>query len=238
MKKKIEDYNFIEGELLLIDKPLEWTSFDVVKKIRNLLRIKKIGHAGTLDPLASGLLILAIGKFTKRIEEIQAQKKCYTGIIELGKSTPSFDLETEFDNQMSIDGITEDDIHNTAQDFIGDHVQTPPVFSAVKVQGKRAYEYARKGEELKLKSRTVKISRFDIEQINLPEVHFNIECSKGTYIRTIANDFGKSLDNIAYLKALRRESIGDYDVSDAWNLQELIATLKENEGILRTRQSQ
>jgi len=215
----LEDYK--EGKVLLIDKPLNWTSFQVVNKIRWLIKqqfeIKKIkvGHAGTLDPLASGLLILCTGKFTKKIETYQAQIKEYTGTITLGATTPSYDLETEFDNTFAITGIRSEDIHSATKQFIGEIQQQPPVFSALKKDGKRLYEYARSGEKVEIPKRTVSVSEFEITHIELPNIEFRVICSKGTYIRSLANDFGKALNNGAHLSVLRRTKIGDFSVADA-----------------------
>ncbi len=212
---------FKEGKVLLIDKPLNWTSFQVVNKIRWLIKQKfdlkkiKVGHAGTLDPLASGLLILCTGKFTKKIETYQAQIKEYTGTFTLGATTPSYDLETEIDNTFDISGITSEDIHNATQQFIGEIQQQAPVFSALKKDGKRLYEYARAGEKVEVPTRTVTISEFEITNIELPNIEFRVVCSKGTYIRSLAYDFGKALNNGAHLSALRRTKIGDFSVEDA-----------------------
>lgn len=218
-----EDYK--NGQVILIDKPLEWTSFQVVNKVRWLLRkrfdIKKIkvGHAGTLDPLATGLLILCTGKFTKQIDTYQAQEKEYTGTFSLGATTPSYDLETEIDQRFDMSGITSEKIKTTALQFIGEIQQQPPVFSALKKDGKRLYEFARAGEEVEIPKRTVNISVFEITNIDLPKVDFRVACSKGTYIRSLANDFGKALDNGAHLSALRRTKIGDFLVEDAVSLE-------------------
>ncbi len=218
-----EDYK--NGQLILIDKPLEWTSFQVVNKIRWLIRkqfnIKKIkvGHAGTLDPLATGLLIICTGKFTRKIENYQAREKEYTGTFTLGATTPSYDLETEIDNTFDISEITENDINKASQQFIGEIQQRPPVFSALKKEGKRLYEFARAGEEVEIPSRTVHISAFEITRIDLPKVNFRVVCSKGTYIRSLAHDFGKALNNGAYLSALRRTKIGEFSVEDAISIE-------------------
>jgi len=218
-----EDYK--EGQIILIDKPLEWTSFQAVNKIRWLIRkqfsIKKIkvGHAGTLDPLATGLLIICTGKFTKKIDSYQAQEKEYTGTITLGATTPSYDLETEVDVTFDITGITEDRIKAATHQFIGDIQQQPPVFSALKKEGKRLYEYARAGEEVEIPKRTIHISEFEITSIELPNIHFKVTCSKGTYIRSLAHDFGKALDNGAHLSALRRTKIGDFNVVNATSIE-------------------
>lgn len=212
-----------EGKVLLIDKPLDWTSFDVVNKVRwnirkayNLKKIK-VGHAGTLDPKATGLLIVCTGKFTKRIDEIQAESKVYTGTIKLGVSTPTYDTESEEDQTYPIEHITEDLIHETTQLFIGDIQQLPPAHSAVKVDGKRLYELARAGKEVELKPRSIKIYDFKIAKIDLPFVQFEVHCGKGTYIRSLANDFGKALDSGGYLTELRRTKIGEFSVENAEN---------------------
>jgi len=218
-----EDYK--EGQLIFIDKPLGWTSFQVVNKVRWLIKqhfkLKKIkvGHAGTLDPLASGLLILCIGKFTKEIDSYQAQEKEYTGTITLGGTTPSYDLETEIDTSFDISGITSEAIKNATSQFIGEIQQQPPIFSALKKDGKRLYEYARAGEEVEIPKRTITISEFEITQIELPNVGFRVVCSKGTYIRSLAHDFGKALNNGAHLSALRRTKIGSYSVDAAISIE-------------------
>ena len=210
-----------EGKVLLIDKPLNWTSFQVVNKIRWLIKqqfgIKKIkvGHAGTLDPLATGLLILCTGKLTKKIETYQAQVKEYTGTITLGTTTPSYDLETEVDQTFDISGITEEDIIQNTKHFIGEIQQQPPIFSALKKDGKRLYEYAREGEKVEIPKRIITISEFEITKIDVPNIEFRAVCSKGTYIRSLAHDFGKSLNNGAHLSALRRTKIGGFSVEDA-----------------------
>ena len=219
--KPLESYSEEElrsGVVFLIDKPFEWTSFQVVnklrwviKKIHNIKKIK-VGHAGTLDPLATGLLIVCVGKKTKEIEVFQGKEKEYTGTILVGATTPSFDLETEIDKTYSIDGITAADLEKAAESLTGDIDQYPPVFSAVKIDGKRAYESARKGEKVEVKLRKVKVSKFDIDSSEFPKVHFRIVCSKGTYIRSIASDFGKALNSGAHLSSLRRERIGQYSI--------------------------
>lgn len=224
MSKKPTAEDFKDGKILLFDKPLEWTSFQLVNKVRWLIRkthnIKKIkvGHAGTLDPLATGLLILCTGKFTKRIEELQGQEKEYTGTFTLGATTPSFDLETEVDQRYPIDHLTEEKIYDATNPFIGEIEQFPPVFSALKKEGKRLYEYAREGEAVDIPARKVHIAAFEITQIALPLVHFRVVCSKGTYIRSLAHDFGKSLNTGAHLSALRRTRIGEYKVEDAFSI--------------------
>ena len=210
-----------EGKVLLIDKPLNWTSFQVVNKIRWLIKqqfgIKKIkvGHAGTLDPLATGLLIICTGKLTKKMETYQAQVKEYTGTITLGTTTPSYDLESEVDQTFDISGITEEDILDNTKHFIGEIQQQPPIFSALKKDGKRLYEYAREGEKVEIPKRIITISEFEITKIDVPNIEFRAVCSKGTYIRSLAHDFGKSLNNGAHLSALRRTKIGGFSVEDA-----------------------
>lgn len=213
-----------EGYIFLIDKPLTWTSFDVVKRMRGITKIKKIGHAGTLDPLATGLLIVCAGKFTKKINTVQDLDKEYTGTMFLGASTPSFDRETEVDHTFDISELTEEKIMAAVPQFTGDIIQYPPIHSAVKIDGQRAYKKARKGIEVKTRPREVTVNEFKITRIELPEVDFVINCTKGTYIRTIAHDFGKALDNGAFLKTLRRTKIGEYSVEDAQTLEELQAT--------------
>ncbi len=210
-----------EGGFLLIDKPLEWTSFDVVKKLRNISKIKKIGHAGTLDPLATGLLIVCYGKYTKKIEFLQAKEKAYEGTFELGKTTPSFDLETDVDGEFPTKHITTDLVYDAVDQFKGDIVQIPPQHSAVKINGRRAYKDARKGKKVELKSRNVNVSKYDVELDTLPTVKFNIVCSKGTYIRSLARDLGKALDSGAYMSSLRRTRIGEYDVNNAVQISDL-----------------
>ncbi|MDC0857942.1 tRNA pseudouridine(55) synthase TruB [Flavobacteriaceae bacterium] len=215
-----------EGRVLLIDKPLNWTSFQVVNKIRWLIKqqfsIKKIkvGHAGTLDPLATGLLILCTGKFTKKIETYQAQVKEYTGTITLGATTPSYDLESEIDEKFDISGISKADILKNTQQFLGKIQQQPPIFSALKQNGKRLYEYAREGSKIEIPSRAVTITEFEITKIELPCIEFRIVCGKGTYIRSLAHDFGKSLNNGAHLSSLRRTKIGKFRVEDAISVLE------------------
>ena len=215
------DNEYVQGKVILIDKPLEWTSFDVVKKIRynlsKLIGVKKlkVGHAGTLDPLASGLLIVCTGKKTKTISEIQNQSKKYEGIICLGSTTPSFDLETEVEFQSSIDHLNEEVLNKALKSFVGKIRQVPPIFSAKKINGKRAYLHARKGDEIELKENQIEIYSFELSKIELPDVHFQIHCSKGTYIRSIANDYGNLLGVGGYLKELRRTAIGDYSVENA-----------------------
>lgn len=207
--------------MLLIDKPLHWSSFQAVNKVKWSLKKQlglkkiKVGHAGTLDPLASGLLIICTGKFTKRIMELQGMEKEYTGTFHLGATTPSYDLETEVNETFPTGHIDEALIHETTQQFTGEIDQKPPVFSAIKKDGKRLYEHARKGEEVEIASRTVTIHKFEITRIALPEVDFRVVCSKGTYIRSLAYDFGAALHSGAHLTALRRTKIGQYDVANA-----------------------
>lgn len=226
-----EDY--LSGQVLLIDKPLNWTSFQVVNKLRWEIRqafdIKKIkvGHAGTLDPLATGLLIICTGKMTKQINSFQAQIKEYTGTLVLGSTTPSFDLETEINETFLTKHITEDLIHNTTKKFTGEIQQFPPIFSAIKKEGKRLYEFARAGETVEIKPRTVTIPEFEITKIAGSNIDFRVVCSKGTYIRSLANDFGKALNSGAHLSALRRTKIGDFDEADSVSIEGFIASLKD-----------
>ena len=212
----------LAGKILLIDKPLKWSSFQAVNKLKYILKRKydlpkkfKIGHAGTLDPLATGLLIICTGKFTKSITEIQAQAKEYTGTIIVGATTPSYDLETEIDATFPTEHITEELILETTKQFIGEIDQKPPVFSAIKKDGKRLYEHARAGEEVEKKTKKTTIYEFEITRIQLPEVDFRVKCSKGTYIRSLAYDFGLALQSGGHLTALRRTKIGDYSVENA-----------------------
>jgi len=213
--------DFLEGQLLLIDKPLTWTSFQAVNALKWAIRRKfelkkiKIGHAGTLDPLATGLLLICTGKFTKRINELQGQLKEYTGNITLGATTPSYDLESEIDQEYPITHITDALIHETTKQFTGQIEQVPPIFSALKKNGKRLYEYAREGEKVEIKSRSIEIFEFEITNIQLPTISFRVVCSKGTYIRSLAHDFGKALQSGGHLSALRRTKIGDYNVHTA-----------------------
>jgi tRNA pseudouridine55 synthase len=220
---------FAEGQLLLVNKPYNWTSFDVVGKLRNSFKpLKlKVGHAGTLDPLATGLLIICTGKMTKQIDTFQAQEKEYTGTMVLGATTPSYDMETEADQQFDISGITAEQIKAACQQFIGDIQQYPPAHSAIKIDGERLYEKARRGEDVELRLRNVTISEFEITGINLPEIEFRVVCSKGTYIRSLVNDFGKALNNGAYLSKLRRTKSGEYNVDDAWEIMELVNVIRE-----------
>jgi tRNA pseudouridine55 synthase len=217
------------GEVLLIDKPLTWTSFDVTKKLKFAGRFKKIGHAGTLDPLATGLLILCTGKMTKQIDSYQGQEKEYSGTFVLGKTTPSIDLETEFENEFPIDHIDSTVLATALAQFQGNIVQIPPIYSAIQVNGKRLYELARKGQteaDVVIKSRMVEVTKFEIDSSNFPEINFVIVCSKGTYIRSLVRDFGLACQSGAYLKALRRDRIGNFHVKDALTIEEFIAQRK------------
>jgi tRNA pseudouridine55 synthase len=206
---------FEEGKVLLINKPLEWTSFDAVRKIRNMIRIKKVGHAGTLDPLATGLLILCTGKFTKKINEYMAREKEYTGSFILGATTPTYDLESSPQDFLPTDSISPSQIHDATKAFLGEILQVPPAHSAIKIGGKRVYELARRGEEVKLEPRKVTIHQFEITDIQMPAVYFRVVCSTGTYIRSLANDFGMSLGCGAYLGSLCRTRIGEFKLEDA-----------------------
>ncbi len=224
--------DFEKGQVILFDKPLEWTSFNIVKKTRNLLRRKygykkiKVGHAGTLDPLATGLLIVCTGKFTKQIEQYQAQKKEYIATIKLGQTTPSFDLETEVDKELPVDHITEELLKKTLKKFIGEQQQTPPNFSAKFVNGKRAYIKARNGEDFELKSNNIFIYNIEIIEFNLPIIKLKISCSKGTYIRAFARDIGLALNSGAHLIALQRTRIGEFNINDALTIVEFEDLLK------------
>jgi tRNA pseudouridine55 synthase len=216
---------FEEGRVILIDKPLHWTSFDVVRKIRNLIKIKKVGHAGTLDPLATGLLIVCTGKFTKKINQFMAQEKEYTGQIILGAVTPTYDLESEPRDFKSIDGITPKLIAEAAQNFIGEILQTPPIHSAIKQKGKPVYLQARKGIDVIIEPRKISIKSFEVTAIEMPVVSFKVVCSTGTYIRSLANDFGAALGCGGYLSELRRTRIGNFKAEDAMSIVEFEASL-------------
>ncbi|MBI1836604.1 MAG: tRNA pseudouridine(55) synthase TruB [Flavobacteriia bacterium] len=224
---------FSEGSTIIVDKPLTWTSFDVVNKIRwNLkqaLGIKKIkvGHAGTLDPLATGLLILCIGKHTKLIEEIMGGEKTYTGTILLGKTTPSYDLESDFNHEFETNHITEEMMQEICTTFLGETLQTPPIFSAKQIDGKRAYDLARAGIEIELKPNKIHISSFTINTQNFPQIDFEISCSKGTYIRSIANDFGQKLNSGGTLIALRRTKSGNYSINEAKSVEQWIEIIRK-----------
>jgi len=210
---------FDQGQVLLIDKPLQWTSFDVVRRIRHLIRVKKVGHAGTLDPLATGLLIICTGKFTKKINEYMAREKEYTGTFTLGATTPTYDLESKPENFKSLDNISEGKIKSATKSFLGEIMQVPPAHSAIKVEGKRVYELARKGKEVKLEPRKLFVREFEITAIELPVLHFRVVCSTGTYIRSLANDFGEALMCGAYLSSLRRTRIGEFKIEDAFSME-------------------
>ena len=218
----------LNGKILLINKPKNWTSFDVVKKIKSIIKQKhslskvKIGHAGTLDPLATGLLIICTGKFTKRISEIQEQKKTYVGELILGKTTPSYDLETEFDAYFPTQHINQEMVIAASKSFIGKIDQIPPLYSALKVKGERLYQKARRGEKVKISSRKVEISSFILTDISLPKIQFKIVCSKGTYIRSIAYDFGKKIDSGAYLSSLTRTKIGEHILSNSYEINDIL----------------
>jgi tRNA pseudouridine55 synthase len=216
---------FEEGKVLLIDKPLRWTSFDAVRKIRNLIRIKKVGHAGTLDPLATGLLIVCTGKFTKKINEFMAQEKEYTGTITLGAITPTYDLESEPQNFKSFESISVEQLQQAAYALTGPILQTPPIHSAIKKDGRRVYELARKGIEVKLDARPVTISEFEIMKVDLPNVEFRVVCSTGTYIRSLANDFGASLGCGGYLSSLCRTRIGNFLLKDAMSIKQFESSM-------------
>lgn len=237
----LENYNFDRepdfqsGEIIVIDKPFSWSSFDVVKKMRNVLSNYlgnekiKVGHAGTLDPLATGLLIICTGKATKLIEKIQEGEKVYEAVFKIGATTPSFDMETEIDQTFDYDNITDGMIINALESLKGISLQTPPIYSAVQINGKRAYEYARKGKKVRIDQREINISEITIQKISKPYVHLIISCSKGTYIRSLANDFGKILDNGAFLYYLRRIKSGNFSISDSIELKKfenLITTSK------------
>lgn len=215
------------AQMLLIDKPLRWTSFDVVKKLKFAGKFKKIGHAGTLDPLATGLLIICTGKMTKQIDSFQAQEKTYSGKFVFGKTTPSIDLETEFDAEFDTKSLKKENILEAANKLTGVIEQYPPIYSAIKQDGKRLYEAARKGQEVVIKPREVNVKKIDLDLTNLPEVSFNIVCSKGTYIRSLVRDMGVLCQNGAYLAELRREKIGEFDVKNALTIEQFIESVKK-----------
>ena len=225
------NFDFQNGEIILIDKELNWTSFDVVSKLRNSIKKKldlkkiKVGHAGTLDPLATGLIIICTGKMTKRIDEFSCLNKTYTGKITIGSSTPSYDLETKPNVYYPTDHINDELILNTAKKFIGKILQKPPIFSAVKKDGVRLYKLARKGVNVKVEKREITIHDFTITSINFPEIEFSVCCSKGTYIRSLANDYGKELGSGAHLSELRRTSIGEYSVDNSYKLMSFIRNI-------------
>lgn len=218
---------FEQGQVLLIDKPLRWTSFDVVRKVRNLVKTKKVGHAGTLDPLATGLLIVCTGKFTKRINEYMAQEKEYTGTFTLGAITPTYDLESQPQDFKPYEHLTTEDIQNATKQFTGEIQQLPPAHSAIKVDGKRLYELARKGKEVKLEPRNVRIDEFEITNVQLPVVTFRVVCSTGTYIRSLANDMGVALGCGAYLSSLCRTRIGEFTLEKSMNMEQVESWIKE-----------
>ena len=218
---------FEEGRVLLINKPLRWTSFDAVRKIRNMIRIKKVGHAGTLDPLATGLLIICTGRFTKKINEYMSQEKEYTGTITLGATTPTYDLESEPRDFKPIDAITDEMIRATTALFTGPILQVPPAHSAIKQDGKRVYELARQGKEVKLEPRPVTIKTFEITQIEMPVVYFRVVCSTGTYIRSLANDYGAALGCGGYLSSLCRTRIGESKLEDAMSIEDFAAEVEK-----------
>ena len=225
---------FATGSTILVDKPYEWTSFDVVNKLRWHLRKKlgvkklKVGHAGTLDPLATGLLVLCIGKHTKKINDFIQDDKEYTGTILLGKTTPSFDLETEYNAEFDTQHITDELMNEVAATFIGEQDQVPPIFSAKQIDGKRAYEHARKGRDIELKANRINISAFEINTESFPEVKFRVVCSKGTYIRSLANDFGKKLNSGGTLIELRRTRSGEFKIDEAKSVEEWIDFIENN----------
>ena len=227
-------FHFEEGEVFLIDKPIDWTSFDVVNLVRAVIkryhgiRKLKVGHAGTLDPLATGLLILCTGKMTKQIDNFQAQEKTYTGTMLLGQTTPTFDLESEPNAFYPTDSITAEMMEEARKKFVGDIMQRPPKFSAIKIQGKRAFDYARSDEEVALKERLIHIDDFRIDATNFPKIDFEVRCSKGTYIRSLVNDFGLALNNGACLISLRRTKIGEFSVDNARNLDDLKRELMDS----------
>jgi tRNA pseudouridine55 synthase len=225
MSQPLQNPDFLTGEILLFDKPLDWTSFDVVNRVRIMLcrklKIKKlkVGHAGTLDPKATGLVVLCTGKATKKIDDIQAEEKEYKATLKLGAITPSFDLETEESETFPTNHITPELIQEKLKQFIGQIEQVPPVFSAIKVNGKRAFDYARKGKELELQARTIQIVAIDVIRFEMPELEIRIQCGKGTYIRSLARDIGAALDSGAYLTQLRRIRNGDFQVENAWTIE-------------------
>ncbi|MFH0894370.1 MAG: tRNA pseudouridine(55) synthase TruB [Bacteroidota bacterium] len=234
-------FDFTQGEILAIDKPFRWTSFDAVNHLKVFLKYQlkqkiKIGHAGTLDPLATGLLLICIGRMTKQIDALQALEKEYTGTFRLGETTPSFDLETDVDGIFPIDHITEEMIHNATKQFIGDIEQEPPIYSAKKIDGKRAYDYARAGQEVIMKKKPVTIHSFTIEKIEIPTIFFRVVCSKGTYIRSLARDYGIALQSGAYMSSLKRTRIGDFKIEEAmtpdevrYHLEQIFQTEKKDE---------
>ncbi len=233
--EKHPSYDFLAGATLLVDKPAGWTSFDVVNKIRFLLRKRlgvkkiKVGHAGTLDPMATGLLIICTGKATKKLTEFQGLDKEYTGTITLGAVTPSYDAETEIEAHFPTSHITPERLEAARRHFLGDIEQIPPMFSAIKVDGQPLYKKARRGEKVEIKARRVHLFTFELTRIELPEVDFQVHCSKGTYIRSLAYDFGRALDSGGYLSALRRTKVGGFRIEDAWQMEELVEFLEDTE---------
>lgn len=224
----LQHTNFAEGAVLLIDKPLQWTSFDAVRKIRYLIKVKKVGHAGTLDPLATGLLIICTGKFTKKINEFMAQEKEYTGSFTLGATTPTYDLESKPENFKPYEHLSKEEIISATQKFMGEIDQVPPIHSAIKKDGKRVYELARRGVDVKLEPRKITIKEFEVDSSELPTVKFRVVCSTGTYIRSLANDFGETLGCGAYLTSLCRTRIGEFLLKDAMSVAEFEKNIKES----------
>lgn len=235
MGKSIEEYDFEKGEILLFDKELDWTSFDLVRKLRNFLcrqtgiKKLKVGHAGTLDPKATGLMIVCTGKETKNIDQIQAKEKEYVATIKLGATTPSYDLETAENETFPTDHLTPELIRKALENFIGENDQIPPLFSAVKIEGKRAYEHARNGSDMVLASKKITISELELLSFSKEEIKLRVVCSKGTYIRALARDLGAALESGAYLVGLIRTRIGDFKLEDAWNVQDFIENFTANE---------
>jgi tRNA pseudouridine55 synthase len=231
--ENFDSIDFQEGTIILVDKPKDWTSFDVVNKVRGQLKralgVKKIkvGHSGTLDPMATGLLLLCTGKYTKLLHTLQNENKTYTGRMVLGATTPSYDAESEINEKLPIDHITEASILQTVPIFKGEIEQMPPMFSAIKVNGQPLYKLARRGESIELEPRKIRIDTFDITNIELPYLEFEVACSKGTYIRSLAHDFGRALNSGAYLDVLRRTRVGDFSIDKAWNLDDLVTAIKE-----------
>jgi len=235
MCKSIKEYDFQKGEILLFDKDLDWTSFDLVRKLRNFLcrqtgvKKLKVGHAGTLDPKATGLMIVCTGKETKNIDQIQAKEKEYIATIRLGATTPSYDLETAENDTFPTDHLTPELLRKTLESFIGENDQIPPLFSAIKIEGKRAYEHARKGSDMVLASKKITISELELLSFSKQEIKLRVVCSKGTYIRALARDLGTALQSGAYLVGLIRTRIGDLNLTDAWNVQDFIENFSPNE---------
>ena len=235
MCKSIKEYDFQKGEILLFDKELDWTSFDLVRKLRNFLcrqtgvKKLKVGHAGTLDPKATGLMIVCTGKETKNIDQIQAKEKEYIATIRLGATTPSYDLETAENDTFPTDHLTPELLRKTLESFIGENDQIPPLFSAIKIEGKRAYEHARKGSDMVLASKKITISELELLSFSKQEIKLRVVCSKGTYIRALARDLGTALQSGAYLVGLIRTRIGDLNLTDAWNVQDFIENFSPNE---------